>query len=44
MNGSLLVSGIVEQLPPGTPVSGGLAGDGDRFRSTLISADCEPRP
>ena len=44
VNGSLLVSGIVEQLPPGTPLSGGLAGDGDRFESTLVSADSEPRP
>lgn len=35
INGTSLVSGIRETLPPGTPISGGLAGDAARFERTL---------
>ncbi len=39
VNGAALVNGLAEHLPPGTPVSGGLAGDGDRFDRTWVLAD-----
>ncbi|MFH2000839.1 MAG: FIST N-terminal domain-containing protein [Planctomycetota bacterium] len=35
VNGSSLVKGIRDTLPKGTPFSGGLAGDADRFQKTL---------
>ena len=35
VNGSSLVKGIRETLPPGVPFSGGLAGDAARFEKTL---------
>ena len=34
INGSALVEGIAAALPPGTPIVGGLAGDGADFRKT----------
>ena len=43
VNGSLLVSGISKHVDPRVPLSGGLAGDGEQFNTTLISANAEPR-
>lgn len=34
VDGSALVDGLRSALPPGTPLSGGLAGDGPHFRQT----------
>ncbi len=39
VNGSELVEGIASRLPPNVTVTGGLAGDGPRFKETLIIAD-----
>jgi len=39
VNGSDLVRGMSAQLPAGVAVTGGLAGDGAAFRSTLTVAD-----
>jgi hypothetical protein len=36
INGSDLVRGIGEQLPPGITLTGGLAGDSDRFQETQV--------
>lgn len=38
-NGSALVDGLAANLPPGTPLSGGLAGDGPRFAKTWVYLD-----
>lgn len=43
VNGSALVCGINETVPEGVTVSGGLAGDGERFVSTLVGLDAVPR-
>jgi hypothetical protein len=42
VNGSDLVRGLTSQLPNGTTVTGGLAGDGDRFEETIVFGDSEP--
>ncbi|HEY4331377.1 MAG TPA: FIST N-terminal domain-containing protein [Ilumatobacteraceae bacterium] len=42
VNGTSLAAGISEELP-GVPISGGLAGDGDRFGSTWVLVDGTPR-
>ncbi|MGD1046720.1 MAG: FIST N-terminal domain-containing protein [Bacteroidota bacterium] len=42
VNGSDLVRGLTSQLPNGTTITGGLAGDGDRFGETLVFGDSEP--
>lgn len=42
VNGSELVAGMTDHLPPGVTVTGGLAGDGDRFQETLVLWDCPP--
>ncbi len=42
VNGSELVRGLVEHLPPEVAVTGGLAGDGDRFEQTLTFLDSAP--
>jgi len=42
INGSELVSGLREELPENVLITGGLAGDGDRFQSTLLCADGPP--
>lgn len=42
VNGSELVKGIHAVLPPTVPVTGGLAGDGDRFEQTLVGVDAPP--
>jgi len=39
VNGSQLVAGLVEHLPPSVAVTGGLSGDGARFEQTLVYAD-----
>lgn len=36
VNGSQLARGMTDALPPGVHVTGGLAGDGDRFEQTLV--------
>lgn len=43
VNGSELVKGIREELPATIPVTGGLAGDGDRFDYTLVGLNEAPR-
>ena len=43
INGSELVKGLTEVLRPGVSVTGGLSGDGDRFESTYVLGDTEPR-
>ncbi|MBI3160325.1 MAG: FIST C-terminal domain-containing protein [Chloroflexi bacterium] len=43
VNGSELVRGLTEILPSGVAVTGGLAGDGDRFESTLVFIDGDPQ-
>lgn len=42
VNGSELVRGMLAELPRGVQVTGGLAGDGDRFEKTLVIANEEP--
>lgn len=42
VNGSELVRGIAEGLSSGVPVTGGLAGDGERFEHTWVAVDGEP--
>src|SRR5262249_8685169 len=42
VNGSELVRGINSVLPPLVTVTGGLAGDGDRFSRTWVIADRHP--
>lgn len=43
VNGSDFVSGLVQQLPQGISLTGGLAGDGARFGRTLVFRDGFPR-
>jgi hypothetical protein len=43
VNGSELLAGINQVLPPSVIVTGGLAGDGDRFQRTWVIADGAPR-
>ena len=43
VNGSELVKGITENLPEGIRVTGGLAGDADRFQKTLVLDGDEAR-
>lgn len=40
--GSELVRGLTENLPLGTPLTGGLSGDGDRFQETYVLLNNEP--
>ena len=42
INGTDLVRGLTEHLPSSVAISGGLAGDGARFKSTFVLADGEP--
>jgi hypothetical protein len=39
INGSELARGLVEGLPPGVAVTGGMAGDGTRFAQTMVFLD-----
>jgi len=42
VNGSDLVRGLTKHLPKEVTVTGGLAGDGDRFKETLVFWDGNP--
>jgi hypothetical protein len=42
VNGSELVDGIVCEVGPKVGISGGLAGDGGRFQTTLVASDGVP--
>ena len=42
VNGSDLVAGLQQSLPQGTIITGGLAGDGARFQSTLVGLNEAP--
>ncbi|MBI5202610.1 MAG: FIST C-terminal domain-containing protein [Elusimicrobia bacterium] len=44
VNGSELVRGMTSVLPPGVALTGGLSGDGTRFKETLVLLDGEPKP
>lgn len=44
VNGSELVCGLTDHLPAGVTLTGGLAGDGDRFQETLVIWDSLPKP
>lgn len=44
VNGSALVEGLVQHLPPGLAVTGGLAGDGAQFGQTFVCLDGPPQP
>ncbi len=43
VNGSALVRGLNDQVPDGIQVTGGLAGDGERFEETLVFVGEEPQ-
>lgn len=43
VNGSELVRGLNSQVPPSVVVTGGLAGDGNRFRRTWVLQDGRPQ-
>ncbi|MBV9555918.1 MAG: FIST C-terminal domain-containing protein [Pseudolabrys sp.] len=43
VNGSELVRGISEAVPANVTITGGMAGDGAKFETTLVSGDCAPR-
>lgn len=44
VNGSELVRGLSEGAGSEVPITGGLAGDGDRFRRTLVGLGPQPAP
>lgn len=44
VNGSELAKGLSQNLPHGVVVTGGLAGDGDRFKESWVMVDRSPRP
>ncbi|MEM8598641.1 MAG: FIST N-terminal domain-containing protein [Bacteroidota bacterium] len=44
VNATRLVNGFNRVLPAATTLSGGLAGDGDRFEETLVGLDAPPAP
>ena len=45
VNGSDLIRGLSAGLPSGVTITGGLAGDGEKFQETLtICQDCEAKP
>src|SRR5919106_6646022 len=44
VNGSELVAGLTQHLPAGVTLTGGLAGDGDRFQETFVLWDGPPEP
>ncbi|MEM6782124.1 MAG: FIST N-terminal domain-containing protein [Bacteroidota bacterium] len=44
VNATRLVAGFNSVLPDATTLSGGLAGDGDRFEQTLVGLDAPPAP
>jgi hypothetical protein len=44
INGSALVRGLRQTLDEGVVITGGLAGDGARFASTLVGLNVQPTP
>src|SRR5215831_4636394 len=44
VNGSALVAGLQQHLPAHVGITGGLAGDGDRFQETLVLWNGRPEP
>lgn len=44
VNGSTLVRGLVDQLPEGVAVTGGLSGDGSQFAETWVLFDGDLQP
>lgn len=42
-NGDTLVKGLTTTLPPAVTLSGGLAGDGERFQKTVVGVDAPPQ-
>ena len=44
VNGTALVSGLLESLPPDVTVTGGLSADGGRFEETMVLWDGDPEP
>lgn len=42
VNGSALATGLAKALPPSVSVTGGLAGDGERFGQTVVGLDGPP--
>lgn len=42
VNGTALVKGLLLELPPTVSVTGGLVGDGSRFKETLVGLDTMP--
>jgi len=42
VNGTSLIAGLNSVLPKGVVITGGLAGDGDRFQKTWVLAGSEP--
>lgn len=43
VNGSELVKGIISVVGPDIPITGGLAGDGDQFKKTLVATNEAPQ-
>ena len=43
VNGSALAKSINEHLPPSVTITGGLAGDGDKFEKTVVGCNTEPK-
>jgi Uncharacterized conserved protein len=43
INGSKLVEGLINRLPPNVTLSGGLAGDGTHYKETFIIANDYPK-
>jgi hypothetical protein len=42
VNGSELVTGIACEVGSDVPITGGMAGDGAQFQTTLVGGDCAP--
>ena len=42
VNGTALVKGLVDSLPPGISATGGLVGDGSDFKHTFVGLDAVP--
>lgn len=43
VNGSKLVSGLTQSVGPNVTISGGMAGDGTAFKTTIVAANTEAR-
>ena len=44
VNGTTLIKGLLSELPENVSVTGGLVGDGTRFKETLVGLDKMPEP